>query len=141
MDTRKLLVVAAALSLAAAGCAAKPTLRVDDAWVRPVEVGGTTAGYFSLVNGTAAPLVLVGVDAPAASQSQVHETVRVDGRATMREAGPLPVAPGATLRFEPGGNHVMLMGAVVALAAGDTTGLTLRFADGRTLHATAKVRQ
>lgn len=133
-------ILAAALALAVAGCAAAPSVRVEDAWVRPVSAGGTTAGYLTLVNDSADSLVLVGVDAPAATESMMHVTLREGGHASMREAGRMVVAPHSRLRFEPGGAHVMLMDALVALAEGDTTGLTLRFGDGGTLHATAKVR-
>jgi hypothetical protein len=70
----------------------------------------------------------------------MHETVHIEDRVMMREAERFMVPPHQRLRFGPGGNHLMLLHTANALAAGDTTGIVLRFADGRTLHATAKVR-
>ena len=116
-------------------------LRVENAWVRPVEVGATTAGYFTLVNETLDSLVLVGVDVPAAAASMMHETVKDSaGMMAMQHVERFAVAPRGRLEFGPGGNHVMAMQAYVALAEGDTTGLVLRFADGRTLRVTAQVK-
>ncbi len=123
-----------------AGCGAgTPPVRVEDPWIRPVETGQTTAAYFTLVNDSPDTLVLVGVDVPIAQMSMMHETVKVEGMMTMREKDRFAVAPHSKLLFKPGGNHVMAMEAVVGVAEGDTTGIELRFANGRSLHATAKV--
>ena len=59
----------------------------------------------------------------------------------MREAGPLALAPGATLRFEPGGLHLMLMRPLRPLAAGDVARLRLVLADGRRVYAEFPVRR
>ena len=131
--------VAIAFAALLAGCSRVPAVRVEDAWIRPVEAGQTTAAYFTLVNDSPDTLVLVGVDVPIAKMSMMHETVKVEGMMTMREKDRFAVAPHAKLLFKPGGNHVMAMDAVVGVAEGDTTGLELRFANGRSLHATAKV--
>jgi copper(I)-binding protein len=134
------LLAGAALCLVCGACAGAPTLRVEDAWVRSVPAGQTTAGYLTLVNGTADTVTLVGVDAPIADEVQMHETTRVAGRALMRAVPRFVVAPRARLRFAPGGNHLMLVRARAALADGDATELTLRFADGRALQVAARVR-
>lgn len=114
--------------------------RVENAWVRPVEPGQGTAAYFTLLNDSADSLVLVGVNVPAAEMSMMHETVKDSaGMMRMQEVERFAVAPHGTLEFSPGGNHVMAMQAFVTLAEGDTTGIELRFADGRMLHVTANV--
>lgn len=137
------------------GCSGQPTVkpgaespapgtaavRVENAWVRPVDVDGTTAGYFTLVNDSPDSLVLVGVDVPAAASSMMHETVKDSvGMMSMQHVERFMVAPHARLEFTPGGNHIMAMQSYIALAEGDTTGLDLHFADGRSLHVTAQVR-
>lgn len=130
---------AATLALLIAGCGRRTSLTVEDAWIRPVDMGQTTAGYLTLANDSADTLVLVGVDAPCAESAQLHQTVREGGMMSMREVDRFAIPPHERLEFAPGGNHVMLMGAVVQLAEGDTTGLELRFANGRKLHVTARV--
>ena len=48
----------------------------------------------------------------------IHETTLVNGESTMRAHEPLRIAPGATVRFVPGGLHIMLH-LKHPLAAGD----------------------
>lgn len=134
--------VAGALLLGAlaVGCARAPRVRVEDAWMRPVAVGQTTAAYFTLVNDSPDTLVLVKVDIPAVEMAMMHETVHDGAMLSMRQADRFVVAPHQQLRFRPGGNHIMAMQALVALAEGDTTAMWLCFADGAKLHATAYVR-
>lgn len=151
----RLALPAAALAFLLAGCSGKPgstpvadatsgdvtAVRVENAWVRPVEVDGTTAGYFTLVNDSPDSLVLVGVDVPAAASSMMHETVKDSaGMMSMQHVERFVVAPNARLEFTPGGNHIMAMQSYVVLAEGDTTGVELHFADGRSLHVTARVK-
>jgi copper(I)-binding protein len=135
----RMWITAATLALLIAGCGRRASLTVEDAWIRPVDVGQTTAGYLTLANDSADTLVLAGVDAPFVESAQMHQTVRESGMMSMREVDRFAIPPHERLKFAPGGNHVMLMGAVVKLAEGDTTGLELRFADGRRLHVTARV--
>ncbi|MCC6653371.1 MAG: copper chaperone PCu(A)C [Candidatus Eisenbacteria bacterium] len=116
-------------------------VHVENAWLRPVEPGQTTAGYFTLVNDSEDSLTLVGVEIPAAEMSMMHETVKDSaGAMRMQEVGQFVVAPRGRLEFTPGGNHVMAMQAYLTLAEGDTTGLFLHFADGRRMHVTANVQ-
>lgn len=131
--------VAAMLVLLLGSCGRRVGMTVQDAWIRPVDTGNTTAGYLTLTNDSADTLVLSRVDAPFAESAQMHQTIREGGMTSMREVDRFAIPPHAKLEFAPGGNHVMLMGAVVRLAEGDTTGLELRFADGRRLHVTARV--
>lgn len=130
-------------AFALAGCGTRGATpagpRVEGAWLRPALAGQGTAGYFTLVNGSADSLVLVGVGVPAAEQAMMHETVRENGMFSMREAARFAVAPHGTLRFAPGGNHVMVMRLRAALAEGDTVALVLRFAGGDSLAASASV--
>jgi periplasmic copper chaperone A len=71
----------------------------------------------------------------------IHRTEVVDGVSRMRPAGKLEVAPGAELRFEPGGLHLMLMRPLRPLQQGDTARLRLVLADGRRLYAEFPVRR
>ena len=50
--------------------------------------------------------------------------------ASMKEMDQVPVAKGETVKFAPGGNHVMAMDLDAALEKGDTTEVTLTFSDG-----------
>ena len=53
---------------------------------------------------------LVGGSFPLAGRVEVHEMAMNAGVMTMRElAGGLEIAPGATVRLDPGGSHLMFM--------------------------------
>ncbi len=68
-----------------------------------------TAGYLRLANRSDRPIRITSVKSPQFARVEMHETVVSDGVARMRPIESLTVGPGETLRFEPGGRHLMLM--------------------------------
>jgi copper(I)-binding protein len=58
----------------------------------------------------------------------------------MRPLEPLTIAPGASVRLEPGGLHVMLEALAHPLAVGEQVPLTLLIADGGSVAVSARVR-
>ena len=67
--------------------------------------------------------------AQKAKSIEMHQaTMTADGVMQMRKVkGGLPIDPGASLVFEPGGTHLMLLGLEDALNAGEQLLLTLEF--------------
>lgn len=61
----------------------------------------------------------------------IHRTVLDNGISKMRDPGVLEVKPGASLKFEAGGLHIMLMQPLRVLKEGDKAGVRLVLADGR----------
>ena len=120
--------------------ATPPALTVTDAWVRVTPGAEVAAAYLTLHNGGPQPVNIVGVSSPLAAVAMIHETRLVGTQSTMRAREELVVAAGATLRFAPGGLHVMLQGLSQALKPGDTVPLLLLLDGGRTLAVTARVR-
>ncbi|MCJ2181892.1 copper chaperone PCu(A)C [Novosphingobium sp. 1949] len=94
--------------------------------VLPVIPGRPAGVYFRFTNTGTAPVELVGVHIEGASEAQMHET----RGGTMASVKSLPVAPGATITFAPGGYHVMAFGLDKSLKSGGTTEMTLTFAGG-----------
>ncbi len=71
---------------------------------------------------------LVNVTASAPLSAMVHNTSSENGVSRMRPADSgVDVPAGSTVRLEPGGTHVMIMGLQSALKPGDTLKLRLRF--------------
>jgi copper(I)-binding protein len=135
-----LLLAASATACAAPAAPCAPVL--DSAWIRAALPGSTTlAGYAVVRNGCAAPVSIVGADGADFAGVSIHATIEEGGMSHMREAGPLVVAPGTTLRFAPGGSHLMLMQPRRALPEGATTRIALVLADGRRLAADFVVRR
>jgi copper(I)-binding protein len=100
------------------------------AWSRATPPGTTVGvGYLTLRNVGAQPRVLQSASSPVAAGVEFHETRRGDqGLSQMRPLGDLSIAAGSTLRFEPNGRHLMLVGLKAPLVAGQRVPLTLRFA-------------
>ncbi len=125
--------ICAGLLLLGGGAAwADGHLTVRDAWVRAIPPGATiTAGYATLGNDGDAPVTILTAQSDAFRSVTLHETLVSDGVARMREIHRLVVAPGATVKLEPGGRHLMLMSPRHAPAVGEKIGITLLLRDGR----------
>jgi len=135
-------ILAACLALIAAtlAWATAAALTATDAWVRVTPGAGVAAAYLTLHNGGTEPVSIVGVRSPLASMAMIHETRLIGTQSTMRAREELVVAPGATVRFAPGGLHVMLHDLSQTLKAGDEVPLVLLLKGGATLAVTARVR-
>ena len=133
------LILIASRMAALATAAAPPALSAQDAWVRATPGVDVAAAYLTLHNGGTQPVVVSGVSSPAAGAAMIHETTLVNGQATMRAQEPLRIAPGETVRFAPGGLHIMLM-LKRPLAPGDEVPLVLQLEGGASLEVTARVR-
>jgi copper(I)-binding protein len=70
----------------------------------------------------------------------IHESKVEGGVSRMRPQGDVVVAPGQTLKFEPGGLHVMLQGLTHPLSPGNVVPLVLKLQGGLTLTVNATVR-
>lgn len=132
---RTLLVLVALLALAA--CEPTPDaepeegmLSVENAWARPAGTTGPmrSAAYFTLRNGTAEPVRLVGVRTDVARVAELHQSFEENGVMRMRPVmDGVEVAPGEAVAFEPGGYHIMLIDLRRPLVAGDRFPMALTF--------------
>jgi copper(I)-binding protein len=117
-----------------------PALIVQDAWARQVPGSDVAAVYLTLRNPTAKSISIVGVESPVATRAMIHETKTEGGQSRMRPHEQLVVAPGQTVKLEPGGLHVMLHGLTPPVAVGQSVPLVLLLADGSKLQVAAQVR-
>lgn len=141
MSPRCRLTVLMFLSIALASCSPSSSPRVEKAWVRPAPDGGTTAGYFELINDSPVPLIVTGASASWCEAVELHETVHDGPRASMQPLPSLTLAPRARASFEPGGKHVMLIGVRGAVADGAKVPIALVLASGDTLGFLADVHR
>jgi len=110
--------------LAALASTARAGVTVSDAWVRGTVAQQTTTGLFFNITSAAAARLLA-VRTPAARSVELHE-MRMDGdMMTMRPVQSLELPAGRRVQLQPGGVHVMLVGLVHALSAGETVPVTL----------------
>ncbi len=113
---------------------------VGDVWARASKVRNSAA-YMTVTNESKETARLVAASSPVAERVEIHTTIIEDGVMKMRPLEAIEIPPGETVRLEPGGRHVMLLGLRRALKPGDRIELTLVFADGRELGVAAEVRQ
>ncbi len=138
-----------------------------DAWTRALtSTSGDAAVYVKVTNGTGSSVDITGASVPAtiADSATLHETTLSgtssttmgdssttmgdssttmgdsSGEMTMKEISSVTVAPHRTVRFAPGGKHIMLTGMKKTLSAGDTFTLTLKTSSGKNLRTTVTVR-
>jgi copper(I)-binding protein len=135
--------VTAVLVLAAGDRAgADEGLKVTDAWIRHAPPSAQQhAGYFTLTNSGPAARSLVAAESPAYAKVEMHVSRIVNDIATMEPVAALEIAPGQTVRFAPGGLHLMLIAPKGPVQAGATIPLTLVLSDGSKLATIAVVRK
>lgn len=122
---------------ASAAPEAKPGLAVSGGeLVLPAVKGNPGAAYFTLTNSGSKPASLAAVSIDGAGKAEMHQTAG----GSMTPLKSADVAPGATLAFARGGNHVMVFDLDPAIAAGGTAEMTLIFADGDKLSTSLAVK-
>jgi copper(I)-binding protein len=130
------------------GAGSAPTLAAAGAWARPTPATADEGVVYLTVTSDEADAVVGAAVAPSvAEEVQLHQTtgggaggghdhgavVGGDDAVTMGEVAELAVTPDEPLVFEPGGNHVMVVGLAAPLEQGDRIELTLELRSGRTL--------
>jgi hypothetical protein len=147
---RFLVTALLAAALPAAGAAqdtapaapAMAALGIEDAWVRALPpTQKTTAAYLTVTNRGNAPIDIVGASTGIAAQVEIHTTREVEGYTRMERLDGLSLGPGESLRLEPGGTHLMLLGLERMPLPGETVELCLQPATGPNVCADAPVRR
>jgi periplasmic copper chaperone A len=132
------------LSLALSSCAA-PTLQVESAVLTPAIGSAPPLLHFTLRNtgSTALVLTAVSVDGADSARMQTTSAHRMPGdSAPMTQFTPLDsvvIAAGQSVRFAPGGYHVMLGRLTRPLREGDSARVTLHVAGGRAVQSFARI--
>ncbi len=102
----------------------------DGRLVLPAVKGNPGAVYFTIANGSDAPVTISGAFVAGAKSAMMHQTVMAGGMSKMDDMADAVVDKGTTLAFAPGGKHIMAMELEDALQPGDTTDVTLTFSSG-----------
>ena len=130
------LLVATAVAASPAAHAATPEVSVIDGRMQVLLASRPAAGYFTLQNHGTTPLVLNGASAPDCQSLMLHQSKMESGvdRMTMVDRVPLPAH--GSIRFAPGGYHLMCMQPSGPLLRGNgTETVTLSFDNGQSVAA------
>jgi periplasmic copper chaperone A len=111
--------------------AASPSVTVTEARLQVLIPSRPAAGYFTLRNDGAQPLSLTGAQAADCESLMLHRSMEQGGMARMEMVDAVSIPAHGTLRFQPGGYHLMCMNPSGALLTGHgTETVTLTFAGG-----------
>ena len=100
-------------------------LVINDAWTPQAPPGRLMAGFLELHNPGDQDVVLVDAESPDFDRVEIHTMVMVDGVMRMRRLDKLIIPAGETVKLEPGGLHLMMMGPEVTPGLGDALEITL----------------
>ncbi len=105
-------------------------MQVSDAWIRALPAGLPAAGYFTLHNTASKEVALTGAASPACGMLMLHKSDESNGMGSMQDVQRVTVPAGGTVKFAPGGYHLMCMNPAPALKPGASVTVTLSFSDG-----------
>ena len=132
--TSKLLhAVLACVLLAAANFTSAQEFRSGDIvistpWSRATPQGAKVgAGYLVIENRGSKPDRLLGGSVEDAARFEIHDVVVENGVMKMRELKDIELPPGGSIEAKPGGRHIMFVGLVRPLAAGEKARGALQF--------------
>ncbi len=137
-------------------------LAVSGQWMRALAAGLPAAGYFTLANGSELPARLIGARSADCGSLTLHQTIRqhtmsamsgmdpqnpahgmpggMPGMSMMQPVDGVPVAAHGTIRFMPGGYHLMCEQPTGAVRPGQNIPVTLLFEPGGSLDTVFPVR-
>lgn len=123
-----LFVLMGMLLLSACGMQMNDAVEAKDAWVRTGMMGGNSAAYMMLVNGTGQNVGLIGASSDAADVVEVHlSQMGADNVMQMIKQDAVDIPSRKMLELKPGSYHIMLIGLKKDLNVGNSIVLTLHF--------------
>ncbi len=135
----KNMIIASLLLLAPFAAVAEIT--VQDVWVRmPPPVADTAAAYMTIKNSGDQDVEIISVESDAAKRPEFHSMSMHDNMMHMQKMERAVVPAHGSIKFAPGGDHLMLKALRKKLKKGDHVMLRLNMRDGGSVEAHAEVR-
>ncbi|TDO97287.1 copper chaperone PCu(A)C [Marinomonas balearica] len=136
MISRAVVLVASVFS----SIAMAASLNFEHLQVRATPPGATNSGGYMMVeNSSHHEQALVAVESDIAKSIEIHTHEMKDGVMSMRQVDEVIVPAGESVMFQPGGNHIMIMGLHHALKAGDTVNFTMVLKNGEKVNVQAPI--
>lgn len=129
----------AVMLLAACSKTAQAPIEVSNAWSPLAPPGATVVAVYAEVVARQAD-TLLNVSSAIAETTELHSTLEENGMMQMRPVPQLALRAGETVRFEPGGLHLMLTGLRQPLPAQSQFPLVLHFATAGDVTVAVRVR-
>jgi copper(I)-binding protein len=124
---RSLLLLLSLVSLSAIA-----EVEVRDAWSRATTPGMPMGAIYAEFRNTGGrDMGVDSIKTSVAKLAEIHESVEIDGMMRMREIVPFTIPAGETVKLQPGGKHIMLMGLKNALREGQKARIEITLTDGK----------
>ncbi len=117
-------------------------VHVEDAWslpLPPTSVNG--AAYLTVHNRGSVADRLLEVESDIAGKAELHSHVMQDGQMSMVRLSGVDIPPNASVKFAPGGLHVMLLGLTRPFIRGEQYPLILRFEHAGEVSAVVMIKE
>ncbi len=114
-------------------CSPDSTVKIHDAWIPQVPPNAIyMAGFMTIDNHSSQPKTIKAVSGSLVERIEIHRTKydKKSGFASMVRQTQLTIAANSSLKFEPGGYHLMLIQPKKSFQTGDSVTLTFSFNDG-----------
>jgi copper(I)-binding protein len=106
-------------------------LFVTDAWIRePPPMAKIAAGYFAIENLSDRELTVTALSSNCCERIEMHRTILTGDRASMSPIDELTIPPHDTVKFSPGGSHLMLIHPRIAMGQGKLVDIEFQCVDG-----------
>ena len=126
------------LWLASTAAASAAPFDVTDAWFRSLPGKLPAAGYFTARNNSAHDVAITSARADACSMLMIHQSQNKGGMSEMDMVARVAVPAGGTIKFAPGGYHLMCEGAEMKIGARVPVSFSL--SDGTTVVVAFQVK-
>ena len=114
---------------------------VKDQWVRPGAKGMGTALYFTAENTGTEADTLYAVTSEVSDMIMLHETYSKGDMKGMKKVKAVVIEPGKSVKFNPGGKHVMVMNLKKDIKIGDEVEFILHFKNAGDISITAEAKR
>jgi len=136
------LICAAALVVNNSHAADANGIEVKDAWIREAPPNAKLLGaYFTISNLGKQAKTLTSISSSAFEKVEMHKTVKKGDMSNMVEQKELLLKAGESVKFSPGGYHLMLIHPKSVIKVGQHHDMTLYFTDQSTLKLSFPVKK
>lgn len=124
-----------------ASCGQGDVLLVKDVVVNLSPVDGNPSSGYATIQGAPKDVTLVSVTADDVMRMEMHETVEEDGMTKMQNLEKALIPAGGTVKFEPGGKHLMIWGIGGGSVAQGTLKMLFIFSNDDRIEVNAIIRK
>ena len=109
----------------------KELIVVQNTMIKTTPPGiNNSAAYLTILNNSDSDITLINVASDAAQLVEMHEHIMSNGVMKMQRMEPLKIEANSSVKFQPGGYHIMFIGVTQDIKDGDKIDITLSFDDG-----------